>query len=229
MKKIGYGLAAAFTLSLGLVSPGMSGQVEMENPIPHFLFPDFRKGVIIMKEGSSVPAMLNYNMLEERMVTEFNGSYRYARDPDLIDTVYIEDRIFVPVNRIFYEILSSGEITFYIQNRVTFVPEGQEVGYGRTSQTVGPTRYRRYETNPLYGEVGHLEIPNKGELKPASVFMVSRGDRLRRFTNARQLMKILPEFNQGIDQYTGSGEVNFKSAADIAALGDYLNGLAAGK
>jgi len=220
----------ALTLVLGFVtSAGISGQQEQKNKLPHFLFPSFRKGVIVMKEGRSLSAMLNYNMLEQKMVTENNGSYRYSGDPDLIDTIFIEDRIFVPVNRIFYEIISSGKFTFYVQNRVTFTPQGQEVGYGMKSQTVGPTRYKRYESSQLYGEVVYIDPPANGDLKPASVFSVSSGGSMKRFTSARQLMKILPEYKQDIQKYIDTEDVNFKSSGDIALLGDYLNDIASGK
>ena len=66
------------------------------NPIPHFLFPQFREGIVIMKTGEKFNAKLNYNMVEERMITELEGIYRYSKNPKSIERIIIEDRMFIP-------------------------------------------------------------------------------------------------------------------------------------
>ena len=236
MRKVGIKISAVLALAIGIMlSPDASGQNSQKNPLPHFIFPEFREGLVVMKEGKPFTAMLNYNLLEQRMVTELNGTYRYSRDPAIIDTIYIGERVFVPVDRIFYELLSSGEYTFYIQNRATFVPAGQEVGYGVKSQSTGPTRYSRFEmAKPetdvaYYGEVVNLDLPPEGEVKSTSVFWVDTGSELKKFTTARQLIKIMPGYKTEIQQYLDKHRVNFKSPGDVALLGDYLNSIAGGK
>ncbi|TNF38775.1 MAG: hypothetical protein EP313_07495, partial [Bacteroidetes bacterium] len=107
MRKVGIKISAVLALAIGIMlSPDASGQNSQENPLPHFIFPEFREGLVVMKEGKPFTALLNYNLLEQRMVTELNGTYRYSRDPAIIDTIYIGERVFVPVDRIFYELLS---------------------------------------------------------------------------------------------------------------------------
>jgi hypothetical protein len=228
MKKDYSKLLLTLVLAFGFAgTSGVSGQVDPEKPLPHFLFPSFREGRIVMKDGTSFNTMLNYNLLEQRMVTELNGTYRYSRDPALIDTIFIEDLVFVPVDKIFYEILSAGKNTFYVQHRAMFIAAGQEVGYGVKSQTTGPTQIRRFELDNFYGEVAYMDIPTNGEVRPSPVFWVSKGNNLEKFVNARQLMKIFPEYKPEIQNYTDKEKIDFKTAREVGMLGDYLNSMEA--
>ena len=130
------------TLFIVLHSFDLSGQDNQGNPIPHFLFPSFREGIVIMKDGKIFNTLLNYHMVDERMITELDGVYRYSTNPQLIDTIYLENRVFVPVENIFYEILSGGAVTFLLQNKGKYIPQGSDVGYGQRSRAVEPTQYR---------------------------------------------------------------------------------------
>jgi hypothetical protein len=126
-----------------------------------------------MKDGQKLTTILNYNMAEEMMITEVNGVYRYSKDPQLIDRIYLENRVFVPVENIFYEILSNGPVTFYPQNKSNFITLGADVGYGAKSRSVGLTQFRRFEFPDgmsMFGEVAHIELPSNVEIIPASVF-----------------------------------------------------------
>ena len=78
-----------------------------------------------MKDGKKFPTKLNYNMVEEKMVAELDGTYRYSTNPHLIESIVMEDRVFVPVENAFYEILSTGLVTFFLQNKSNFVPKGK--------------------------------------------------------------------------------------------------------
>ncbi|MFZ2285906.1 MAG: hypothetical protein WAV93_02875 [Bacteroidales bacterium] len=204
-------------------APVASAQGSGNKTLPHFLFPEFREGVVIMKADKPFSTRLNYNMLEQRMVTEFNGAYRYSKDPALIDSVLIENRVFAPVDGKFYEVISRGRFTFMVQHRATLIVAGNDVGYGVKSQSTGPTQYKRFEMNSYWGDVAYLEIPAEGEVKVAPVFWVSQGTVPEKFSNARQLMKIMPGYEPVIREYMEKEEVNFKSAEDLAKLGDYLN------
>jgi len=48
----------------------------------------------------------------------------------MVDTVYLNDSKFVPEGKIFYEVLLSGPIDLFIQNKGDLMPAGKPVGYG---------------------------------------------------------------------------------------------------
>lgn len=214
------------TTMLMFEAPVISAQSSDSNNLPHFLFPEFSEGVVIMKDDKPFSTMLNYNLLEQRMVTELNGTYRYSKDPALIDSILIGDRFFIPVEDKFYEVISHGRFTFLILHRATLIEEGHEVGYGVKSQSTGPTQQKRFEMNSYWGNVAYLDIPADGEVKTAPVFWVRQGTSLEKFSNAKQLMKILPGYKPVIQRYIEQEKVNFKSPEDVARLGKYLNAFA---
>lgn len=206
-----------------LFHPEVSGQQGDENPLPHFLFPEFRQGVVVMKTGETFSTLLNYNMLEQMMVTELNGIYRYSRDPDLIDTIFIEDKIFLPVGGIFYELLSAGPVNFYIQNKSTFLPKGSDVGYGMNSRSTGPTKYSRFELNNFHGRVAYIDIPPNGEIRPASLFWAERNGQFEKFSNDRQFLKIFRDYDDELRLFIDREKIDFKSSEGVRKLADYCN------
>lgn len=229
MKLRHFTLTAALVMTLILLSTsGVSGQENQENKLPHFLFPSFREGMVIMKDDKPFSTMLNYNLLEQRMVTELNGTYRYSKDPALVDSVLIGDRVLIPVDDKYYEVISHGRFTFLVQHRATLIQKGHDVGYGVKSQSTGPTQYKRFEMNSNWGNVAYLDIPADGEVKTAAVFWIRQGTSLEKFSNAKQLMKILPGYKPVIQKYIDQEQVNFKSPEDVTRLGKYLNTVARG-
>lgn len=181
-----------------------------------------------MKDKKNFTAMLNYNMVDEKMVTELNGVYRYSKNPQLIDSIILEGRLFVPVDNIFYEALSGGPVKFYLQHKCTFVPRGSDVGYGGKSQSVGPTQLKRYElTNVayLYGEVVNIDLPPNVDVSPALVFWVSKNDNLEKFGTQKQLLKIFPEYETELKEFIKKENINIRSREDVARLGKFCNEL----
>ncbi len=225
IKTILFAVAMASAMIM-VKTPVISGQSNVKSTLPHFLFPEFKEGLVIMKDDKPFSTMLNYNMLEQRLVTELNGTYRYSRDPALIDSVLIGDRVLIPVDDNFYEVISRGRFTFLVQHRATLIEKGNEVGYGVKSQSTGPTQYKRFEINSYWGNVAYLDIPADGEVKTAPVFWVRQGTSFEKFSNAKQLMKILPGYKPVIQKYIDQEKVDFKSPEDVTRLGKYLNAFA---
>ena len=218
--------ATLFTLFIVFLSFDLSGQDNNGNPLPHFLFPSFKRGLVIMKTGEKFSALLNYNMVDEKMITEINGTYKYSKNPQLIDSIYLENRVFVPVENAFYEILSSGLVTFFLQNKSNLTPKGADVGYGAKSQSVGPTQHRRFETVSVvyqYSTVVNIDLPPNVEITPASVFWVRKNDKLEKFSTERQFLKIFPEYQPELKEYIKKENINIKSREDVIRLGNYCN------
>jgi hypothetical protein len=215
-----------FVLIIVILSFDLSGQDNHGYPLPHFLFPSFKEGLVIMQDGKKFSTLLDYHMVDERMITELNGTYSYAKDPQLIDTIYLENRVFVPVENAFYEILSSGPVTFFLQNKSNYTPVGADVGYGAKSRSVGPTQHRRFELIPvseLGGEVVNIDLPSNVDVTPASVFWVSKNGNLEKFSTEKQFLKLFPEYQPELKEYIKKENINIRSREDVIRLGDYCN------
>ena len=162
------------------------------------------------------------------LVTEVEGTYRYSKNPDLIDTVYIADRVFVPLGRIFYELLAGGPVPFYLQDKSNYTPKGADIGYGAKSQSVGPTQYSRFEMSnamSLYNEVVNIDLPPNVTVTPASVYWVNKEGQMEDFNSSRQFLKIFPDKEAELKSFIKKERINFKKREDIIKLGQYCNKL----
>jgi len=215
-----------FVLFLVVFSFNVSGQDNKGNPLPHFLFSQFKEGIVIMKDGNKFTSLLNYNMVDEKMITELDGIYRYSKNPQSIERILLENRMFIPVGNVFYEILTGGNVTFFLQNKSNLTPQGNDVGYGTKSRTTGPTKAQRFELTPVvyqYGEVVNIDLPQNVEVTPASVNWVSMGDKFEKFSSERQFIKLFPEYETELKDYFKKVNIKIKDREDVIKLGIYCN------
>jgi len=208
------------------LSAGAKDQDNKGKPIPHFLYPKFQEGIVVMKDGQKFNTLINYNMIDEKMITEVEGVYRYSKNPGTIERVIIGDRTFIPIGNAFYEILSSGNVTLFIQHKSTLAPKGNEVGYGAKNRSVGPTSSQRFELTPVtqqYGEVVKIDLPQNMDLTPASVYWVSMGASLEKFSSERQFIKLFPEHEKQLRDFMSNENISIRKRQDLVKLGNYCN------
>lgn len=204
-----------------------SGQTDPGNPLPHFVFPGFTKGVSKMKDGKVFSSNLNYNTVDEIMVTELDGEYRYAKNLENIDTILIEYKKFVPVGKVFYEVLAKGPVSLFLQNKSTLTPKGSNVGYGSRSQSVGSTDYKRFEMQQWnvnsQWDVVNIDLPPNMEVTPASVYWVRKDGNFEKFTNLNQFYKIFPDKQAELKQFVKKENISMKSRENLIKLVNYCS------
>jgi len=213
--------SGAFTIVflITLVS-NVKAQDNSARPLPQFLFPAFSDGIFVLKDGARSHANLNYNMVEEAMISEKNGEYRKSRNPADIDTIYLQNRIFVPVGEAFYEVLSNGEATFFLENKSNYISTGDDIGYGMKSHTIAHTELTRFET---WSSVVTIDLPNNVTIAKASVNWVRRKGEMLRFSTEKQLLKVFPEKKDQISKFISSQKLNLKVREDMIKLGNFCN------
>ena len=211
--------AFVFFLLIGTVL-NVNAQGNSDRPLPQFLFPVFADGVIIMKDASKSEARLNYNMVEEAMISEKDGVYWRSQNPALIDTIYLQNRKFVPVDNAFYEILATGEATFFLENKSKYVSVGEDIGYGVKSHSIDHTELTRFET---WSSVVTVELPKNVTISKVSVNWVRRNGSMQRFNSEKQLLKMFPEKKIQISDYIDKQKINLKVREDLIKLGNFCN------
>jgi hypothetical protein len=219
-------VTAGFALMFLTVATGAARQDNKGNPIPHFLYPKFQEGIVVMKDGQKFNTLINYNMVDEKMITEVEGVYRYSKNPASIERVIIGDRTFIPVGIAFYEILTSGNVTLFVQHKSILAPKGNETGYGSKNRSVGPTSSQRFELTPVtqqYGEVVNIDLPLNVEITPASVYWVSMGTKLEKFSTERQFVKLFPEYEKQLKDFLSNENISIRKRDDLVKLGNYCN------
>jgi hypothetical protein len=81
-------LYIAILLVTGLViNMSLYAQTEESNVMAQFLFPEFSKGIVKMKAGAPISAVMNYNTLTEKVVFEQKGNYLDMINNGNVDTL----------------------------------------------------------------------------------------------------------------------------------------------
>src|SRR5258705_8994515 len=148
--------------------------------LPNFLFLRFTKSTIKFKSGNTKTATLNYNIVDQEMVFMQPDAYMVLDNPELIDTVYIDNRKFIPFKKEFYELLMDGHVSLFIQHKINLEIPGTATGYGATSKTLAPSEFKQ-----IYGPRGsvNLRVPDEYKMTDDSYYWIRRDMTMEKFSN----------------------------------------------
>jgi hypothetical protein len=200
----------------------VSGQSDTSQPLPQFLFSSFEKGLIHMKDGRALTAILNYNMVEEEMVFQQGKNYMVLDKPEEIDTVYLQNRRFVFTDKVFYEVINSGKVTLFIQHKSRYTEKGTATAYGMTTKTAATINVTSIQGG---NQVRHLELPDNVVVTPANVFWAKINGEMKKFTNQNQLIKLFPGSEEKIKEFIKVNNIDLKSREGLMNLGNFINSL----
>jgi hypothetical protein len=199
-----------------------SAQDDNTEALPNFLFPKFVNAIVKFKSGESKKAVINYNIIDEELVFLQENVYMTLDDTQTIDTLFVNDRKFVPFKVGFYEVFPATPACLFIQHKATAEPQGTPNAYGTTSQS-GNGRYARQ----VYGASGliNLKLPDNFKISDASLYWLKKDSSMYKFTNKKQFLKIFKEKEKELTQFIDINNIDFKRSDDVIRLIDYLNEL----
>lgn len=188
----------------------------------HYIFPDFFKGVILLKSGIKNEVKLNYNSLTEEMVFIDKAGLKQAIPKEVIDnvdTVFVNGRKFCPVNHKLYELLYHANSDLFAEHKCRLIAQGKPSGYGGTSQTADVATFSSLRSSD---KVYELNLPEDYDVKPYTYYWLKKDGQLNRFTTMNQLMKLYESKKDIYKDYIKKHDVNFNNGGSIALLVDYL-------
>lgn len=188
----------------------------------HYLFPEFTRGVILMKDGKRNDALLNYNSLTEEMIFEKGGQKKAFMISEmlLVDTVFIKDRKFVVLNGKFVELVYHSRWDLYAEHKCKVEEQGKPAGYGGTSQTGAAS-----SVSSLYSQervVYDLKLPDDYEIKPYSIYWLKKNGELNKFANLRELKKLFEDKKDAYKKYSKINRVKYQDQESIIQCIEYL-------
>jgi hypothetical protein len=189
---------------------------------PNLLLPKFTKSVIKLKSGDIKTAVLNYNTVDQEMVFMQQKLFLVLDNPKLIDSVFMANRTFVPMDKGFYEVLLKAPITLFSQHKSYVESEGTPIGYGAKSQTTSPSYVRQ-----IYGATGaiNLKIPQGYKVVDDTQYWVRTNGQMSSFDNKRQFLKIFPDKQKELSAYINKYDVEFSKPEKVIRLIVYCNEL----
>jgi len=193
-------------------------QEKMQN-ITHYLFPEFTKGVVMMKTGVKNESLLNFNSLTEEMIFENKGIKLAISNIEKIDTIYIKGRKFFPLNGKFLELILRSKYDLYAEHKCRIKDPGKPAGYGGSSQTSATTTYSTFFSG---SQVYDMKLPESFETKPYSLYWLNKNGELIKFVSLRQLSKVFGEKSSQFKKYTKEHNVSYDDPESLVGLIRFL-------
>ncbi|MES2731248.1 MAG: hypothetical protein V4714_05850 [Bacteroidota bacterium] len=183
----------------------------------HYIFLAFKKGTVLLKSGAKQEVLLNYNSLTEEMIFEDNGTRLALAEPQSVDTVFIQNRKFIPGNKMFYEVITNTPVFLLARHicDVGTVANGANVGYGGTSQTAAANARSAVIS---MGQRYDLQLPDDYVITPTMEFVLRRYKTDFLIKNAKQVAKVFPEKSNDIKKFVKENNTNFAIQEDVLKL-----------
>lgn len=183
--------------------------------LSHYVFNEFSSGTVKMKSGEAYNQQLNYNILTGEMIFNNAGKYMAIASPENLDTVYISNRKFVPLNNKFYEVLLNSNTPLLLEFTSTISEPGAATGYGGNSTTKAATSFKSLVNT---GGAYELKLPDGFKVKPGYAYWIMKDGELEKVANAKQLIKIFPDKKDVINDAIKKNDLKLSKREDIIML-----------
>ncbi|HLP74939.1 MAG TPA: hypothetical protein VK155_18690 [Bacteroidales bacterium] len=208
-------------LILALALQEANSQTKPDGSAPQFLYPEFVKGEIRLKNGKSQFALLNYNTVSEQVVFRQDEKIFDLINVENIDTVYIFKSKFIPsASRFYYELLLPGKVPLFLQHKGTLLPPGKPGAYGTTSQVSSSTYL---SSTQLQSGYYNLKLPEDYDVKVDPVFWVRKDTIMASFISEKQFLKIFPGSADDLKRYIKQDRIRFDRVQDVIRLLTWMN------
>lgn len=212
---------AASVLIASLMVTCMAQDGERKD-MPQYLFPEFSECSVLLKDNQVMNQVMNYNTITEKMVFLKDGDYYDMMNPSLIDTVYLNSSRFIPVNKMFYEVVMSGTAGLFIQHKSGLVTAGKPVGYGGTSQGVSSYYLSKHELSP---EFINIQVPPNVKVNPEPLYWIRLKSEMLSFRNEKDFIALFPEKAKEIRDFIRTNRIKIEERADLIELFSFATGL----
>lgn len=184
-----------------------------------FLLRNFEHGQVVFKDGRVFDASLNYSLFVKKFLflDQQDNSIKEFSEPDMVATIKIGERVFLPTKNGATEILQNNPF-ISVQYRGTLKREGKEIGYGGRSETSAVDGLATYHS----GTVAHKMEAEKFILSRIDkIFHIEYKGKQYRFLNEKQFLKIFSSQKEELMKYIEANEIYFNEIEDVLTLYNY--------
>lgn len=198
------------------MSYSMAQQDNGTATLSHYVFSEFSNGKILFKSGKLVEQPLNYNALTGEMIFDDGAGHHLAiADPKEVDTVTIQGRQFVPVDKKFYEVLTHTTSPLFHEYTCTIKEQGANIGYGMSSTTTASSTLNALIQN---GGAYSLKLPDGFQVTAASAYWIFNDGKFQKANNAQQIARIFPDKKAEIKELVKKDHTDFSKREDVINL-----------
>jgi len=189
--------------------------------ITHYLFPEFSKATVLLKNGKKKFSVLNYNALTEELVIERRGQKLVIAKEGLsdIDTVFIKDRKFILLNGKILELLYHSKWDLFIEYKYKIKDQGKSSGYGGVTKTGA---IEAYTSITSHSDSYKLKLPDGYEVDRYSYYWLKTGGEFNRFISMGELKKIHKYKKDVFKAHVKKHGTKYNNQESIIQLIEYL-------
>jgi hypothetical protein len=183
------------------------------------LLENFEGGSVLMKSGVTETAQLNYNTDNQTIVFIKDNEYLTLTGTALIDTVYLEEKKYIPVKGIMYEVITNGPVTLLAKWNNKTHPE---------VATVDQNGNIRKDASQVSNTVSDAYVGRsfKGNYRVEffRTFYILKDDNIYPIRNKKQLLKAFTgNAKTQMDDYVEDHQPDFNKEEDLVRLVSFCN------
>lgn len=207
MKYILILLIACFGLTKGYSQEG-KGQ---------YLFQEFSEGYVYYKDGRVFKVPLNYDLTKGKFYfIDKDKEKKEFSDPNMVTSVKVGERIFLPV--------SGNEAAEVIQSNPNILVQysgakriKRDITFGGKTETASVDSY----SNLIYSTPDVVDESNVFVANLNYKYFVEKDGRMKKFSNAKQFIKIFSKRKGKVVRYIEENKVDFDSIEQVVKLCNY--------
>jgi hypothetical protein len=207
---------------------------ELQHSRQIYFFDRFTDGIAVFKNGDTIPAKFNYNLLSERIHFIQNDSILELTTPrSEINFIRIESTYFFPhpqINRYLVAAVE-GYVSILFSIRIAYELRA-DGGYGAANSTSGARALSSLSTQVLQttgeGAVANVSVnienlEHKVTFRVEDDFFLYHNGRMSAATR-NNLIRFFPsKFRRSINDYIWENTTNFSSFEDLKAIVEHFN------
>lgn len=207
-----------------LIVIGGTPRIVAQMDSTQFFFDKFEEGLVYFKDGRQFRVPMNYNLVIKKFLfidKNDNNNIKEFLEPEMVVTIKIGDRVFLPTEDGATEVLQT-QPPIFVQYKGAVRWEGKQVGYGGRSETSAVDSYSSLQSGST---VHKLETEKLMLTSVSKIFRIERSGKRYRFSNDKQFLKAYPDHRDALKKYIEENNIDFNSVERVLQLYNYAASL----
>lgn len=184
---------------------------------PIYLFPEFTKGTVALKNHTFVKTTFNYDTFHDKLLYMDGDQQMELSDFSNVATIFIGDRTFIPEGRLLYEMVDLGESPskLLIRWHQKKNPMGKKGAYGQVAEGTGAVSLDpEYYSISLKARGGEQVFDTIVE----NSYGLLLNGKLKKFSDRKSFLKLFPDKKERIQEFIDREHILFTNPEDVIAV-----------
>jgi hypothetical protein len=206
-----------------LAASNICAQSIAQQSASPFIFPEFASGTVFQKNGATLAATLDYNTITQEMMFDQNGSKLVLDQVENIDSIVIQNCVFVPAKGVFFEKLTKTPVALYAQYKSKAVKKGSldELGGGASPALAGAIGVRNRESEKPGNY--NMQLPQNFKLETQIIYWLKKDNDFIQVNNLKVISKRFPGKESQIDAFIKENSISLGKIQNMIKLIEFSN------